>query len=50
MTYAIRNRDAFLQWNPTGTDGLIAEELGDSKLNTTFVLVDRGKSTVPQFG
>jgi hypothetical protein len=50
MTYAIRNRDAFLQWNPTGTDGLIAEEIGDSKLNTTFVLVDRGKSTVPQLG
>jgi hypothetical protein len=48
MTYAIRNGDAFLQWNPTGTAGLIAEELGDAKLNTTFVMIDRGKSTVPQ--
>lgn len=45
--YAIRNGDAFLQWNPTGTAGLIAEELGDAKLHTTFVAIDRGKSTVP---
>jgi len=47
MTYAIGNGDAFLQWNPTGTFGLIAEELGDAKLHTTFVAIDRGKSTVP---
>jgi len=47
MTYAIRNGDAFLHWNPTGTAGLIAEELGDAKLHTTFVAIDRGKSTVP---
>jgi len=46
-TYGIRNGDAFLQWNPTGTRGLIAEELGDAKLNTTWVAIDRGKSTVP---
>ena len=46
-TYGIRNHDAFLQWNPTGTSGLIAEELGDGKLNTTWVAIDRGKSTVP---
>jgi len=46
-TYGIRNDDAFLQWNPTGTSGLIAEELGDAKLNTTWVAIDRGKSTVP---
>jgi len=48
MTYAISNGDAFLQWNPTGTAGLIAEEIGDAKLSTTFVVIDRGKSTVPQ--
>jgi hypothetical protein len=40
--YGIRNRDAFLQWRRTGGYGLIAEELGDSPLETTFVLVDRG--------
>jgi hypothetical protein len=46
VTYGIRNRDAFLQWRRTGGYGLIAEELGDSPLETTFVLVDRGSSTV----
>jgi hypothetical protein len=45
--YGIRNRDAFLQWRRTGGHGLIVEELGDSPLETTFVLVDRGPSTVP---
>jgi hypothetical protein len=45
--YGIRNRDAFLQWRRTGRYGLIAEELGDSPLETTFVLVDRGPSTAP---
>ncbi|RZU49784.1 hypothetical protein EV385_1538 [Krasilnikovia cinnamomea] len=47
MTYAIRNGDAYLQWNPTGTSGLIAEELGDGNLDTTFVLIDRGAATLP---
>jgi hypothetical protein len=45
--YGIRNRDAFLQWRRASRYGLIAEELGDSPLETTFVLVDRGPSTVP---
>jgi len=47
MTYAIQNRGAYLQWNPTGPSGLIAEELGDATLGTTFVITDRGASTVP---
>ncbi|GAB1693971.1 hypothetical protein [Krasilnikovia sp. M28-CT-15] len=47
MTYGVRNGDAYLQWNPTGTSGLIAEELGDGPLDTTFVLIDRGAATLP---
>jgi hypothetical protein len=47
MTYAIDNRSAYLQWFPTGHAGLIAEETGDAALDTTFVLIDRGPSTVP---
>jgi len=47
MTYAIENRSAFLQWFPNGNSGLIAEEIGDATLNTTFVLIDRGPSTIP---
>ena len=47
MTYAIENRGAYLQWFPTGDSGLIAEETGDAALDTTFVLIDRGPSTVP---
>jgi hypothetical protein len=46
-TYGISNEDAYLQWDPNGSSGLIAEELGDAKLNTTWVAIDRGKSTVP---
>jgi hypothetical protein len=46
LTYGIRNRDAFLQWRRTGGYGLIAEELGDGPLETTFVLVDRGAASV----
>ena len=46
-TYAIENRGTYLQWNPTGSAGLIAEELGDATLETTFVITDRGASTVP---
>ena len=48
MTYAIDNQSAYLQWFPNGTSGLIAEETGDAALNTTFVLIDRGPSTVPE--
>ncbi|BFU42844.1 hypothetical protein [Krasilnikovia sp. MM14-A1004] len=47
MTYAVRNGDAYLRWNPTGTSGLIAEEIGDGTLDTTFVLIDRGAATLP---
>ncbi|MFG1607541.1 hypothetical protein [Actinoplanes sp. NPDC049265] len=43
-TYTIANQGAFLQERPTG---LIAEELGDSPLETTFSLVDNGPSTLP---
>jgi hypothetical protein len=43
-TYAISNRSAFLQEFPSG---LIAEELGDAPLKTTFAFVDNGPSTLP---
>ncbi|AGL14270.1 hypothetical protein [Actinoplanes sp. N902-109] len=44
-TYAIDNQGAFLQIAPDF--GLIAEELGDSPLRTTYTFVDNGKSTLP---
>jgi hypothetical protein len=44
-TYAISNQDAFLQ--VSGRGGLIAEELGDAPLTTTFAFVDNGPSTLP---
>ena len=47
-TYAVRNRDAFLQWHPLGGIGLVAEELGDSTLETTFTLLDQGAATLPK--
>jgi hypothetical protein len=43
-TYAISNRSAYLQVFPSG---LIAEELGDAPLKTTFAFVDNGPSTLP---
>jgi hypothetical protein len=46
-TYAVRNRDAFLQWHPLGGFGLVAEELGDSDLQTTFTLQDQGAAALP---
>ena len=48
--FGIRNGDAYLYWNPTGTGGLIAEELGDASLDTTFVVIDRGKASLTQPG
>jgi hypothetical protein len=42
-SYAISNRSAYLQET---SSGLIAEELGDSELQTTFKLVDNGKATL----
>ena len=44
-TYAISNRGAFLQVFPKS--GLIAEELGDSPLKTTYAFVDNGPATLP---
>jgi hypothetical protein len=44
-TYAISNQDAFLQVFPRS--GLVAEELGDAPLKTTFAFVDNGPSTLP---
>ena len=41
-TYSIRNGDAFLQI--TREFGLIAQELGDSPLETTFSFVDNGQA------
>ena len=43
-TYAISNRSAFLQVFPSC---LIAEELGDAPLKTTFAFVDNGPATLP---
>jgi hypothetical protein len=48
--YSVRNRDAFLQWHPLGGIGLIAEELGDSRLETTFTLQDQGAANLPEAG
>jgi hypothetical protein len=49
-TYAVRNGDAFLQWHPLGGIGLIAEELGDSPLETTFTLQDQGAAALSDAG
>ena len=46
-TYAVRNGDAFLQWHPMGETGLVVEELGDSRLQTTFALRDQGAAALP---
>jgi hypothetical protein len=43
-TYAISNQGAFLQ---VSKDGLIAEELGDAPLKTTYAFVDNGPATLP---
>jgi hypothetical protein len=48
--YGIENQSAYLQWNPQGNSGLIAEELGDASLDTTFVVIDHGKADLPQPG
>jgi hypothetical protein len=45
-TYAISNQGAFLQLS--AKYGLIAEELGDSPLPTTFAFVDNGKSPLAE--
>jgi hypothetical protein len=45
-TYAVRNRDAFLQWHPMGDSGLVAAKLGDSPLTTTFSLQDQGPAAL----
>ncbi len=47
--YAVRNGDAYLQSSRSG-DGLIAEELGDGTLQTTFDLVDQGPANLSAVG
>jgi hypothetical protein len=47
--YGVENQSAFLQYDPNGHIGLYAEELGDASLDTTFVLIDRGPQTLPDF-
>lgn len=42
-TYAISNRDAYLQ---VSGSGLIAEELGDAPLRTTYAFVDNGPAVL----
>lgn len=49
-TYAVRNRDAFLQWHPLGAAGLVAEKRDDSTAETTFSLQDQGAATLPRSG
>ncbi len=46
-TYAISNQGAFLQVFPSG---LIAEELGDAPLRTTYAFVDNGPSPLSSLG
>lgn len=46
--YSIANGDAFLQLSPQY--GIIAQELGDAPLTTTFAFVDSGASTLPKLG
>ena len=43
-TYAISNAGAFLQYFPR--TGLIAEELGDATLETSYSFVDNGPAPV----
>ncbi|MEU8231899.1 hypothetical protein AB0C12_20120 [Actinoplanes sp. NPDC048967] len=47
-TYAVRNRDAFLQWHPLGAAGLVAEKADDSQMQTTFSLQDQGAAALPK--
>jgi hypothetical protein len=55
MTYAIRtawdgNRlapETYLEWDPPRTQGLVAKEEPRTKLATTWLFVDRGRSTLP---
>ncbi len=47
-TYAVRNRDAFLQWHPLGEAGLVAEKVAGSELETTFSLQDQGAAALPK--
>lgn len=47
-TYAVRNRSAFLQWHPLGATGLVAEAVGNSRLETTFSLQDQGAAALPR--
>lgn len=46
--WSIANGDAFLQLSPKY--GIIARELGDAPLTTTFTFVDNGASTLPKLG
>jgi hypothetical protein len=54
MRYAIRvgkdsldlAPEAYLDWDPRGTDGLVVRNTTRSGLLTTWVLVDRGPSTL----
>ena len=46
--YAIGIDSVYLQWDPAGKSGLVAAETGGYLPDTTFVLTDRGPSTVPK--
>jgi hypothetical protein len=45
--YALSAAGAYVQWFRYGTNGVIAEELGDSTLETSFTFTDRGVARIP---
>ena len=49
MTYLIRVDGLYLHYSPDGEFGLIVQESGEGDDLTSFVLIDRGKATLPTF-
>jgi hypothetical protein len=47
QTYAIHNGEDHLKYQPTGESGLVAQLHRDDRLETTFVLIDRGSADLP---
>ena len=48
MTYLISVDGIYLHYSPDGRYGLIAEESGEGDDLTSFVIIDRGKATIPR--
>jgi hypothetical protein len=49
MTYRIQVNGVYMHYSPDGQFGLIVEESGEGDDLTSFVLIDRGKATLPTF-